>query len=299
MSILILGAGELGTAILTSLAAHPNHPPLTLLLRPSTLNSSDPAKKAEITNITSLGISLLPGDILQASSQDLTALFKPFHTIMSATGMTFPAGTQTKICQAVLAAGVKRYFPWQYGVDYDIIGRDSSQDLFTEQLDVRDLLRAQTGTAWCILSTGMFMSFLFEEIFGVVTAGYGRVRALGSWNNKVTVTTVEDIGRVVARLACSEPETQGVVHIAGDTISYAELADTVERVTGREVERECWDVDFLKRELQRSPGDGMRKYRVVFAEGRGVAWEVEGTWNKRREMGLMGVEEWLRGRVGR
>jgi len=54
---------------------------------------------------------------------------------------------------------VKRYFPWQFGVDYDVIGRGSAQDLFDKQLDVRHLLRGQSGTEWVVVSTGMFMSF--------------------------------------------------------------------------------------------------------------------------------------------
>jgi hypothetical protein len=45
----------------------------------------------------------------------------------------------------MLSAGVKRYLPWQFGVDYDVIGRGSAQTLFDEQFDVRDLLRGQRG----------------------------------------------------------------------------------------------------------------------------------------------------------
>lgn len=61
---------------------------------------------------------------------------------------------QIKIAKALLAAGVKRYFPWQFGIDYDVTGRNSSQGLFDSQLDVRDLLRGQTtasrNTALCL-----------------------------------------------------------------------------------------------------------------------------------------------------
>ena len=73
-----------------------------------------------------------------------------------------------KIAQAALEGGVRRYFPWQFGVDYDVLGRGSAQDLFDEQLDVRDLLRGQSSTEWVIVSTGMFTNFLFEPSFGVV-----------------------------------------------------------------------------------------------------------------------------------
>ena len=62
--------------------------------------------------------------------------------------MSLPAGTQLKLAHAVLGVkggNVKRYVPWQFGVDYDIIGRGSAQELFDEQLGVRDLLRSGGG----------------------------------------------------------------------------------------------------------------------------------------------------------
>jgi hypothetical protein len=70
----------------------------------------------------------------------------------------------------------------QFGGDYDAIGRGSAQPLFDIQLDVRDLLRAQTKTEWVIVSVGIvskplsytvvmltaiqFTSFVFEPMFG-------------------------------------------------------------------------------------------------------------------------------------
>ena len=88
--------------------------------------------------------------------------------------------------------------PWQFGVDYDVLGKGSAQDLFNEQLEVRELLRAQRATEWIIISTGMFTSFLFEPAFGVVDLANNTVNALGSWDTQVTVTTPEDIGMLTA-----------------------------------------------------------------------------------------------------
>ena len=206
----------------------------------------------------------------------------------------YDAGTQLKIARAVLAAKVRRYIPWQFGVDYDVIGRGSAGDLFTEQLDVRDLLRGQEGTQWVIVSTGLFVSFLFEPSFGVVSEDRSTVRALGSWQNEVTVTAPRDIGTVVAEIVWAATEARGVVFTAGETVSYGRLAGILERVWGSEVRREEWGVGMLKEELDRNPGDGMKKYRVVFAEGRGVAWSEEETFNKERGLRLQGVEDWVR-----
>lgn len=101
-----------------------------------------------------------------------------------------------KIVKAALAAGVKRYFPWQFGINYNAVGRNSSQDLSDSQLDVRGLLRGQSKTAWVIVSTGMFISFLFEPAFGLVNAERSVVTGIGSWENEITVTSPEDIGRL-------------------------------------------------------------------------------------------------------
>jgi len=120
------------------------------------------------------------------------------------------SAAQRKITAAVLHAGVGRYVPWQFGVDYDVVGRGSGQDIWDEQLDVRKVLRTQSRTHWTIISTGMFTSFLFEPSFGLVDLENNRVHALGSWENKVTVATPEDIGRLTAAILSDEVARQPV-----------------------------------------------------------------------------------------
>lgn len=246
-------------------------------------------------------IDLVPGDLATESAAHLASLFAPFDTVVSCAGMTLPRGTQMKISQAVLEAGVKRYVPWQFGLDYDAIGRASAQDLFDEQLDVRDLLRGQAGaTEWVVVSTGMFLSFLFERAFGVVDLGLpgGGVRALGDWENELVVTTVEDVGRIVADIVLTGVEERGVVYVAGDVVSMWRLADVVEMALGRSVKRSVGTVEQLERELEEDPGDAMRKYRAVFAAGVGVSWDLKETFNFRHDMRTVSVEEWARQNLG-
>jgi hypothetical protein len=295
-SILVLGAGELGGQILHSLSQHPqrNNAAVTVLLRQSTIDSTDPAKVTLRGQIAAGNISLLAGDIDAESIDSLAAKFAHFTVIIGATGMAASSGIQVKLGRAVLQAKVPRYLPWQFGVNYDIIGPSSSQDLFTEQLDVRALLRGQSETRWVIVSTGMFTSFLFSPGFGVVLEDRRTVRALGGWENEVTVTAVEDIGRMVAEIVFVERETEGVVFVAGDTISYGQLADVVEKSIGESVEREEWTVPALKTKLATDPKNGTIKYQVVFAEGNGVAWKLDQTLNSRRGIHLKTVEEWLK-----
>jgi len=297
-SILVLGAGELGMAVSRSLARRAASSPgvsVAVLLRPSTLQSSDTAKQKDLAELRSLSIELVPGDLAGQSEASLAALFRRFDTVISCTGFVGGKGVQLKIARAVLEAGVERYFPWQFGVDYDVIGRGSAQDLFDEQLDVRDLLRAQDRTEWVIVSTGMFTSFLFEPSFGVVDLEQNTVYALGSWDNAVTVTTADDIGRLTAEIAFAEPRiADEVVFVAGDTVTYRQLADAVDAVLGRQVRRVEWSVPQLQGELAKEPDSAVRKYRVVFAQGAGVSWDKERTFNGRRGIAVCSMEPWMR-----
>ncbi|MFM0626652.1 aromatic alcohol reductase [Paraburkholderia xenovorans] len=297
-SILVLGAGELGMAVLRSLARHAASTPgvsLAVLLRPSTLQSSDAARQKEIAVLRALAIELVPGDLAAQSEASLAALFRRFDTVVSCTGFVGGKGVQLKIARAVLAAGVARYFPWQFGVDYDVIGRGSAQDLFDEQLGVRDLLRAQDRTEWVIVSTGMFTSFLFEPSFGVVDLEQNTVHALGSWDNAVTVTTADDIGRLTVEIMFDEPRIANeVVFVAGDTVTYRQVADAVDAVLGRKARRVEWSVPQLQSELAGEPDSSIRKYRVVFAEGEGVSWATDRTFNTQRGMAVCSMVQWMR-----
>ena len=293
--ILVLDAGELGMIVLRGLAKRMASPDttLTVLLRPSTINSDDPSKQQKLDELQSLGVKFLPGDLATDSIDDLSLLFRDFHTVICCTGFVAGSGIQLKVTRAVLDAGLKRYFPWQFGVDYDIVGRGSAQDLFDEQLDVRDILRSQNRTEWVIVSTGMFVSFLFEPSFGVVDLAQNTVYALGSWDTAVTVTTSEDIGDLTAEIIFAKPRiANDVVYTAGDTVTYEQLADVVDSVLDRKVERVEWSVPMLKEELKQEPDNPIKKYRVVFAEGKGVAWSFAKTFNAQQDIKVLNVEQW-------
>lgn len=297
-NILVLGAGELGRAVLQGLAEvrHRGTPMrLSVLLRPFPTNGPGVRSREQAKALAILNIDIVRADIATASEEELAHLFAQFSTIICCTGFVGGSGTQRKITSAVLKAGNKRYIPWQFGVDYDVVGRNSGQEVWDEQLDVREMLRNQSHTRWIIVSTGMFISFLFEPSFGLVDLSQGRVHALGSWDNRLTVTTPEDIGRCVAAILTERPPLlDRVIYVGGDTISYRELADKVEHVLSRSIERVLWTIPHLRSDLMSHPDDPTRKYRLAFARSDGVAWSIERTFNAQRGIAMTDVESWLK-----
>lgn len=296
--ILIIGAGELGMPVLRNVArraAEVEGSSVSVLLRKSAIESVAADKQRDLVEIRDLGVRIVQGDLVKNSVDDLAAIFADYDTVIGCTGITAGLETPMKVAQAALQAKLPRYFPWQFGVDFDVIGRGSPQDIFDSQLDVRDLLRSQSETEWVIISTGMFMNYLFEPTSGMVDLPNHTVNALGGLDTAVTVTTPEDIGLLTAEILFAEPRIRNeIVYLAGDTITYGELAATLEAVLQRPFRTVEWTVPYLLDELANDPDNMTRKYRAVFAQGRGVAWAKEDTFNARHSIPVASLPAWIK-----
>ncbi|CAA9956701.1 NmrA domain containing protein [Pyrenophora teres f. maculata] len=296
--ILLLGLGELGSAFLSHL--------ITLPFTHLTVGTPNPSKHASL--LASYPTVSHRAIDLAAPSDSLTKTFAAFDILIIATGFSSNIDSVTKLANEVLEAGKIRqahrksklwFFPWQWGVDYDITGdAEGKMPLFGKQKAVRDLLREraeESGVDWTIVSTGIFMSFLFEDFWGIVDRSReddGRivVRCLKNWEHKVTVTDVDDIGRMLAKIVARHVEANNrILYIAGDTVSYQELADVVGRVNGKEIGREEWSIPQLEAELKADPDNQIKKYRLVFARD-GVWWDKEKTVNHQLGISMVDVE---------
>lgn len=296
-NILVLGAGELGMPVLRNLARRAKSidgAKISVLLRASAVESNSTAKQRDVNELRDLGIEIVVGDLVKSSIDELASVFSRYDTVIGCAGYAAGINTPMKLAKAALQSGIPRYFPWQFGVDFEAIGRGGPQDIFDAQLDVRELLRSQDRTEWVIISTGMFMSYLFEPEFGVVDLENSAVHALGSLDTAVTLTTPDDIGVLTAEIVFFEPTIRNeIVFLAGDTVTYGEVADKLEAALGRSFSRSEWTVPFLMQELANDPQNMMRKYRAAFAIGRGVAWDKVGTFNERQAIPVTDVSAWM------
>ncbi|WVR00380.1 hypothetical protein IAU59_007523 [Kwoniella sp. CBS 9459] len=307
-SVLIIGAGELGLSIVSAMLAHPSKPSVSVLLREGSSSIST------LSELYGDSVKIIHGDI-SSSVDAIAALLRGYDIVVSATGFSSGPGSQLKLAQAALQAQVGHYVPWQFGVDYDIIGRGSSQPLFDEQLDVRDLLRnqpqaqgskgGQGQVPWTIVSTGLFTSFLFDPAFGVVTKDKETstitVKALGSFGNRLTITSAENIGRYTSRILLDDdddnsPPPEGVVFVADETITFGQVAEALEakvKGVGWKVERTEASIEELEEALQRNKDDVGAKYSLIWARAKGVAWDKEGTWNWKNGLKGETLDQWV------
>lgn len=295
-SILIIGAGELGMAMIDAFAKKlkTNQGYLNVLLKKESIESSDKRKLQRLSDFKMNHIGVITGDLEKDSIATLSGIFSKFGTIINCSGFVGGQGTQIKITKAVLNAHVSTYVPWQFGVDYDIVGKGSGQPVWDEQYDVRELLRAQNTTDWIIVSTGIFTSYLYSSDFGIVDLKEKIVHALGNWNYKVTVTTPEDIGRLTAEIVFFVPKIKNeIVFVAGDTLSYEALANITERVVGEPFKRELISMSDLTKAIAQDENNVAARYRIAFARPDGVAWEKTSTFNFSQNLEVSDVQDWL------
>lgn len=291
-SFLVIGTGEVGIAMLESLykykETNAQQFSIGALVQPS---------KTGIGSMPDFGfadLAIEEVDLVSESIENLASVFRKYETVICCSGFSIGAGMQVKITKAALEAGVRRYVPWQFGADYDKIGRGSAQPVFDEQLDVRDLLRAQNKTNWIIVSTGMITSFLFREDFGVINLSQKVIHALGDWQHSLTLTSCEDIGALTVEVLFHQPEILNeVVFVSGDTVTFEEIADKMESVFDVKFERVLWDHAYLEERLNDDPNDIFNRYRLVFTHP-GVTWPMEVTFNHHYNIPTTGIVQWAK-----
>lgn len=295
--VLVLGAGQLGAAVLDSLipAVTQHNGAVSVIVSPGSWDTQGKLQSETHQKLSDAGAEFIAVDVAASAIESLKNYFADFDTVINCMGFVAGAGTQIKITRAVLEAGVSRYFPWQFGVNYDVVGKGSGQPVWDEQYDVRTLLREQNTTQWVIVSTGMFTSFLFEPAFDVVNLSENTINALGGWNTQVTVTSPADIGRLTTEIYLHQPRIiNEVIFVAGETTSYRKLAETVERVTNQTFAKDVLTLPTLLDELRLNPGDPMLRYRAAFARGDGMWWPMINTWNVQNNIPTQDIESWLK-----
>lgn len=295
--VLVLGAGQLGAAVLDCLipAVNQHNGAVSVIVSPDSLDKQGNLRSDIHQKLADAGATFISVDVAASTIDALKNHFADFDTVINCMGFVAGAGTQIKITRAVLEAGVSRYFPWQFGVNYDVVGKGSGQPVWDEQYDVRTLLREQNTTEWVIVSTGMFTSFLFEPAFDVVNLSEKTINALGGWETQITVTSPADIGRLTTEIYLHQPRIANeVVFVAGETTSYGKLAETVERMTKQTFAKNVLTLPDLLDALHLNPDDQMLRYRAAFARGDGMWWPMSSTWNVQNNMPTQSIESWLK-----
>ena len=63
------------------------------------------------------------------------------------------------------------------------------------------------------------------------------------------------------------------------------------------MQRVEWSFPKLRDELEKDPHDSLKEYRVAFADGKGVSWDLDKTFNAQTRIEVCDVKHWARNNI--
>ncbi|WP_083467963.1 NmrA family NAD(P)-binding protein [Methylobacterium tarhaniae] len=219
--VLVAGAtGGLGTRIVRALAAC--GAPVRVLVRPGTpLVRTEPLRR--------LGLEVVAVDLHHAAT--VTPACADVACVVSAlNGLADTIlDAQTVLLDAAAAAGVPRFIPSDFALDFTRTppGRNRNLDLrrdFHARLD-RAPIRATS------VLNGAFLDMLTGEM-PLIQFGLRRVLSFDDPDQPLDFTAMDDIAAYTARAAL-DPETPRILRIAGEVTTARGLAQAASEATGQ------------------------------------------------------------------
>ncbi|MBB1284570.1 NmrA family NAD(P)-binding protein [Flavisolibacter sp. BT320] len=162
--------------------------------------------------------------------QSLLSACRGAHCVVSAlSGLReVIVDAQTALLTAAVEAGVPRFIPSDYCIDYTRLPDGSNRNLdlrreFSRRLDAANI------AATSVLN-GMFTDLLLKEA-PLIQAGWKRVLYWGDADQLLDFTTIDNSAAFTARAAL-ERDTPRYLRIAGDVVSSRDVAGAASRATG-------------------------------------------------------------------
>lgn len=153
------------------------------------------------------------------------------HCVVSALSGLEPVilEAQGRLLDAAVKAGVPRFFPSDYAIDFRQVPQGSNRNL---NLRSAFLERAESsGLRLTSVLNGAFMDMLTGTI-PIVQHSIRRVIYWGSADQPMDFTTIADTARFTAH-AAMDPETPRWLKISGARVTVRDIAEATSRVRGR------------------------------------------------------------------
>jgi len=222
--VAVAGAtGELGRLI--TLELRKLDKPTMALIRPGTVAS-------RTHDLRAAGATLVEVDMNDVAA--LTEKLRGALCLVSALNglKDVMDGMQSTLLDAAVAAGVPRFIPSDFSLDFTKTtpGKNRNLDL---RRDFHQKLN-QSGIAWTSVLNGAFMELLRGDM-PVINQASRRVAYLGTNDEvKMDFTLIPDVATFTARVAADPSESlPRYVRVRGDAVSARDLARIMSRLKGQ------------------------------------------------------------------
>ena len=213
--------GDLGSRVAAELVAL--GAPVRALVRPGT--AAD--KQARLAD---LGVAVVEVDYADRAA--LRAAVEGASVVVSALSGLRPVivDTQTQLLAAAEGAGVPRFMPSDFAIDFTRLPEGSNRNLDLR----REFQRVADASPLRVTSilNGAFTDML-TGVAPFILFGPRKILCWGDPAQKMDWTTIADTARYTARAAL-DPDTPRWLRIAGDQVSARDLAATMTELTGKQ-----------------------------------------------------------------
>jgi len=196
---------------------------------------------------------------------------KGVDVLINCLSHSVPLETKDSYVQAAAEAGVKVYFPSEFGIDHR--RNDFEHPVWDGKKAHADKARATGKLKVISLYTGHFLETAIGPWFGFDTKNHVYT-AVGSPTAKFSTTSKVDVGYALAQLsvrAVENPsEVPDHVRISGDAKSFQEIAEIMGRESGVEIKVETIDVTEWKEKIHKegkAKGDPLVHLRLLNGSG--------------------------------
>lgn len=255
------------------------------------------SKSDEIEGLKSRGVEILSGDI--TSEGDVSEALSGFDTVVSCVGRPV-IHTQLQLIEWMdKHPDVKRFFPSEYGTDIEYGPESVNEPPHQQKIKVRAKLREVKDLEYTYVVTGpygdaddsLYLAAAPPDIESRGCFDVKRKRAvlLGSGDEKVSLTTMRDVGKLVVA-AIKHPETtkNKAIKVNSFTATPKEIAAEFQKQTGdtwslgytsldelKKLEQEAWE--------RKDPRAGPLTLRRIWTSG--------GTLYDHRDNDIIGMED--------
>jgi len=281
-NILLIGAtGTLGSNLLDGLtdSAFKGKFNIFTLIR----KQCQTTKPSAIKDIENKGAKVIYGDI----SDDVQMLAdimrnNQIDVLLSAVGYNpiDQLQAQFNLLSAAKSSGcVKLFIPSEFGPNPQDVGRGSAVPIFDVKLDLEDEIK-KSGLEYLFIPVSIFGEYIISPFFGVDIPNT-TVTAPGSFNTRVTITTLKNTGLNVAALILSNTRNQ-LVLLADDTLTYDDITTQLELITGKKFTRKVMKKSDYEAAIAKKSDDFSSRFSLLICEEKGTVWNTETAWNQQQ-----------------
>jgi len=236
------GSGWLGEKVVRGFLEEKKHT-VKVLARDNAKN------KVKLDELATLGAVIVHIDIESDSVDKIQHALQGADAVIS-TLSGGAAGTQINLIEAAKAAGVKRFIPSEFGIEYN-------------QFDTNDIVLSiiknptmealkKSGLEWTRIVNGMYYETQFSPLFKFDVHS-GKVNIPGDGNSKFDAIHSSDVGRLLPYILENPVSKNATIFIRSEIVTYNQVIDVFDKHLGKKLERVYHPADEIRAQVHGNP----------------------------------------------